>query len=220
MTENKDITYKQELIRKGIHLNSISIPLIYSFISKELALSILLPLTAVFIAVDLLASVNQYVRTLLHKVFGRMMRPHETGDKLRLNGATWVLISASLCVFVFPKLLAVTGFSVLIISDLSAALIGRKFGKHKLFTKSWEGTSAFFVSAFLVITFIGCIIGAPMTYFVAGYIAAVVAGFMEAASAVMKMDDNLSIPVSIGLIMWAGNYAAIQMNLAGYLNLM
>lgn len=220
MTEKKDISYKQELLRKAIHLNSISIPVIYSFISRELALQILIPLTLLFLIVDLLAGFSKSVKNLVHKVFGQMMRPHETGEKLRLNGATWVLLSATLCVAVFPKLLTITGFAILIISDMSAALIGRKFGKHKLFTKSWEGTSAFFISAFIVITVIGLLIHAPVSYFIFGFIAAIVGGFAEAASAEMKMDDNLSIPVSIALVMWAGDFITVYFNHTGFVNLM
>lgn len=220
MTDKKDITYKQEILRKAIHLNSISIPVIYSFITRELALQILIPLTLAFLIVDILSSFSNTVKKLVHYVFGRMLRPHETGDKFRLNGATWVLLSATLCVFVFPKLLAVTGFAILIVSDLSAALIGRKFGKHKLFTKSWEGTCAFFITAFIVIIVIGLLIQAPLSYFIFGFIGAVAGGFAEAASAEMKMDDNLSIPVSIALVMWGGNYLAVCLNNTGFLNLM
>ncbi len=220
MSEKNDITYKQEILRKAIHLNSISIPVIYSFITRELALQILIPLTLAFLIVDLLSSVSETVKKLVHFVFGRMLRPHETGDKLRLNGATWVLLSATLCVFVFPKLLAITGFSILIISDLSAALIGRKFGRHKLFSKSWEGTSAFFVTAFMVITVIGILVPAPPAYFIFGYLGAIAGGFAEAASAEMKMDDNLSITVRIAFVMWAGNYIAEYFNYSGFVNLM
>jgi dolichol kinase len=121
---------------------------------------------------------------------------------------------------VFPRHLAITGFAVLIIiSDIAAALIGRKFGRNRLFTKSWEGTSAFIVSAFLVVTVIGNLLNAPWTYFAFGFIGAIVAGFAEAASAYLKIDDNFSIPVSIGLVMWAGAFFASSINMP-YLNLM
>ncbi len=221
MPADREISYKQELIRKAIHLNSLSIPIIYSFITRELALTILIPLTILFVVVDILSNLNKMVREIIHQIFGKMMRAHEVGDKLVLNGATWVLLSATLCIFIFPKVLAVTGFGILIISDLSAALIGRKFGRHKLFkTKSWEGTGAFMISALIVIMIIGTLIKAPYTYYIFGSAAAIIAGFVEAASSILKMDDNLSIPVSICLVMLLGNYISTLLVIPTFLNLM
>ena len=47
-------SYGVEIVRKGIHLFSLSIPVVYYFITKETALAILLPLTALFAGTDLL----------------------------------------------------------------------------------------------------------------------------------------------------------------------
>jgi dolichol kinase len=94
------------------------------------------------------------VAKIFYTIFGFLLRQHEvdTGKK-NLNGATYVLISALICVIIFPKIFFVTAFTILIISDSLAALIGRKFGRHKLFAKSLEGTLAFFISASIVILF-------------------------------------------------------------------
>lgn len=98
-------------------------------------------------------------------------------------------------------------FSILIISDISSALIGRKFGKHPSFEgKSWEGTIAFWVSAWIVVIVIGLLLNAPWPYYLFGFAAAIVGGFAEAASRVLKLDDNLSIPISVALTMWGGAY--------------
>lgn len=202
--QRQEIPFSQELLRKGIHLISLSIPVIYIFVSKEFALSILIPLALLFIIFDLLMKWENPVQKLIYNIFGKMLRPHERGKKFVFNGATWVLISAVATVFIFPKILAVTGFTILIISDISAALFGRKYGKHPLFTKSWEGTFAFFISGILVVLILGFVFGAPLSYFFWGIIGAIAAGFAEAASSVMKMDDNLSIPVTVASIMWIG----------------
>ena len=45
MTKEFEIPYKQEVVRKSIHLISLSIPIVYSFITQELALWILIPLS-------------------------------------------------------------------------------------------------------------------------------------------------------------------------------
>jgi dolichol kinase len=81
-----------------------------------------------------------------------------------------------------------------------AALIGRKFGKHKLFYKSWEGTLAFFFSASIVIFFTPKLQGSFTEYLI-GIIASMIGAIVENISFGFA-DDNLSIPISISLTMW------------------
>ena len=216
----KDIPYSQELWRKSIHLVSLSIPIIYSFVSKEFALSILIPLTILFIIMEFSIRKFKLAKKVIYKYFGKIMRPHETSKEFVFNGATWVLISACCCIIVFPKILAVTGFTILIISDISAALYGRKFGKTRFIDKSLQGTSAFIISAWIIILIIGFLNEAPISYLISGFIASVLAGIVEASSKRMKVDDNLTVPVTVGIVMWIASYiAAIYFHL-GFLYLM
>lgn len=194
------IEYKHEVIRKLIHLNSLSIPIIYYHIDKQLALTILIPLTFAFVVVDVIRYYNPQVAEWFYNFFGFLLRKKEKDDKRkRLNGATNVLISALFCVIVFPKLIFVTAFSILIISDISSALIGRKFGKRKFFAKSLEGSAAFFISAIIVIFFTPKAENIFMEYVIA-----IVAAFFGtiAESMSFEIDDNLSIPITIGTVMW------------------
>jgi dolichol kinase len=149
-----------------------------------------------------------------------MIRKHELNEDFKLNGASWVLLSAVFCILVFPKIITVTGFTILIISDISAALFGRKFGKHKIFGKSYEGTLAFIVTAIGAVLFIGYGVSAPWTFFVMGIIAAVVAGIAELISKQIHVDDNLSIPISIGIVMWVGDYLFYHFAQISYLGFM
>lgn len=207
-----EISYTQELLRKTIHLCSLSIPITYIFVDQITALYILIPMALFFIVMDILTKKVKVFRDIYKRYFGKMLRKHEKKTKkIFLNGASWVLISAVLVVLVFPKILAITGFTILIISDICAALIGRKFGKTPLFNKSWEGTSAFIVSAMLVVSVYTYLFSAPWTFWAFGLLGAVVAGFAEAASKVLKVDDNLSIPISFGIIAWIGGIIAANM---------
>lgn len=200
---NNNIAYRQELLRKGIHLLSLSIPIIYAGIDKELALWLLLPVTAVAFLLDVGRRIVPGIAQLMHKYFGKMMRPHEVEeDRFILNGATYVLLSACLCVLIFPKMIAIVSFSVLIIADIASALYGRKFGKTPFLDKSLEGTTAFWISAFAVVVFIGLASAATWQFFLAGTIASLIGGVAEAASIRLKMDDNFSIPMSVGFSMW------------------
>lgn len=206
MSNESNISYKQEILRKAIHLASLSIPISYIFFTRENMLSLLVPATILLIIFDLLSQNVRFFINLLMKYFGNILRPHEKKGKGLFNGATWVLISATICVLAFPKIITITGFTILIISDISAALIGRRFGKHKFFDKSWEGTISFMVSAIIIVFMYYNMFSLPNSYLITGIIAAIIGGFVEAVSKVIKVDDNLSIPISVGVVMVIGEY--------------
>jgi len=200
-SDSATIHYRDEVVRKLIHLCSLSIPIVYYFIPRNDALIILGAVTTFALVIDLLRQFSGRFGKIFHSFFGFLLRKHELDQKKKnLNGATYVLISALICVFVFPKVIFITAFSILIISDSMAALIGRKFGKHKFLSKSLEGTLAFFLSAIIVVFFVPKIEGQFLEYLI-GILAAAIAAIVENIS-YGWMDDNLSIPVSIGLTMW------------------
>jgi dolichol kinase len=199
--QSVETSYGTELIRKTIHMSSLSIPVVYYFITRETALSILIPLTILFGLSDLGRLFIPSFREMYHHFFGFLLRRHErrTGHR-RLTGATFVLLSATLCVWLFPKMIVLTAFAILIVSDTAAALIGRKFGKHPFHGKSVEGTTAFFITALIVVAVAPKILYLPTEYAI-GIVAALVGAFVEALSGDI-IDDNLSIPISIAIVMW------------------
>ena len=193
-------SYTTEILRKAIHLSSLSIPVAYYFVSKSTALSILIPLFLLFALSDIARLRHPATGRLYEKFFGFLLRSHERNDRgRRLTGATYVLLSAILCVLIFPKVVVITAFAILIISDSSAALIGRKFGRRPFLRKSLEGTAAFFFSAVLVVALAPKIQYLPAEYLI-GAAAALVGAVVEAGS--ITFDDNLTIPLSVGAIMW------------------
>lgn len=203
------ISFEQELFRKGIHLVSLSIPIVSVFLDKGTTVTILLGMAILAVVIDITTKTNPFIRDWYLKYFGSMLRKHERKrKKIVLNGASWVLISAVITYFFFPKTIAIVAFTILIICDLMAALIGRKFGKHKLFKKSWEGTIAFFVFGFMITTVYGQVFNAPLSFYIAGFIGSILSGFVEVTSKEFKIDDNLSIPISAGIAMWIVNYWA------------
>ncbi len=203
MTDFRQITYRSEVLRKGVHLSSLSIPVIYALIAKSTALWILIPLTGVFLIVNILGHRSGPVRTLMIRYLGDIMRTHELDvDRRVLNGASHVLIAACLSVLVFPKLVAITAFSILIISDICAALVGRRFGSHRFLDKSLEGTLAFAVSAVGVVLVIAHLVSAPVSFTMIGIVAGLVGSVVENISPRLRLDDNISIPCSVGTTLW------------------
>lgn len=200
--DNGSIHYKDELVRKLIHLCSLSIPIVYYFITQNTAIIILAILAVVAVVLDVSRYFSPAVGKIFYKTFGFLLRKHELDSKKKnLNGATYVLISALICVFIFPKVIFITSFAVLIVSDTMAALIGRRFGKHKFLSKSLEGTLAFFISGSIVVLFTPKIDGLFLEYAI-GIFSVFVGAIAENISFGFA-DDNLSIPISIGLTMWA-----------------
>lgn len=200
------IDYKHELVRKGIHLSSLSIPIIYSFITKELALSILAPLTAAFLAVDLARYYLPSVSAWFYRWFGWLLRQHEQdSSRKRLNGATNVMIASTLSVLIFPKFIAITALAVLVLADSTSALVGRRFGRRPFFAKSAEGAVAFFVAGVLAILIIPKLEGLSLEY-AFGIVAVAIATVIESLST--RIDDNISVPLTIGFVLW-GLYALL-----------
>ena len=199
-------SYSAELARKGIHLFSLSIPVVYSFIPKATALAILVPLTVAAVLFDAARHYYRPARDLSHSVFGKIMRTHEKDSgQRRLTGASYVLLSATLCILFFPKLIFLTAFAILIISDSAAALVGRRFGRHPFLAKSLEGSLGFLITALAVVALAPKAAGLPAEYAI-GTAGALVGTVVEGAG--IGLDDNLSIPVAIGLTMW-GLYALL-----------
>ncbi len=198
--QSAEHTYSAEIVRKGIHLVSLSIPVLYYFLPKTVALSVLIPLTIAFLLADVARLFLPSIGRLFEQVFGWLLRPHERNHRgRRLNGATYVLLSAVLCVWLFPKVIVITAFAILIISDTAAALIGRRFGRRPFLSKSLEGTSAFLVTALCVVAVAPKIAYLPAEYLI-GAAAALLGAVVEAGAP--GIDDNLSVPLSISAAMW------------------
>ncbi len=194
MEEIDRLELRYEVARKAIHLSSLSIPVIYWFISQELALLLLVPLFFGFFLIDLLKNFFAPVSVWYHKTFDSMLRAHELKrTKTHLNGATYIMMAALLLVLFFPKIIAVTAFSLVAVSDTLAAIIGKRFGRHRFGLKSVEGSAAFFLSALVVISIV------PGLNFFIGLIMAITATLTEAFMiriGEFKIDDNLSIPLA------------------------
>lgn len=200
-SDSATIHYRDEIVRKLIHLCSLSIPVVYYFVARSEIIIILSIFTFIALLIDLLRLFSPGFGKIFLSLFKFLLRKHELDDKRKnFNGATYVLISALVSAVFFPKVIFVTAFSVLIISDSMAALIGRKFGRHKFLSKSLEGTLAFFLSGSVVVLLTPKIEG-HLIEFMIGFFAVATGAIVENIS-FRWMDDNLSVPISIGLTMW------------------
>lgn len=187
------LALRYEVARKAIHLSSVSIPILYWYISRDLALLLLIPLFSGFLLIDLMKNFFPPVTRWYHKTFGAMLRTHELQQsRTTLNGATNIVMAALIVVLLFPKIMAITAFALVSISDTLAAITGKLAGKHRFGSKSLEGSLAFLISALLIVAMV------PGLHLATGIIMAVTATVTEAflnRIGPVKIDDNLSIPV-------------------------
>ena len=182
-----------EYKRKLIHLFNLAIPFSYLYIFPEkwVFVKLLSILMFLFIIFDILRHKVAWVKSLFTLFINSMLRSHEQEGKL--TGATWVMIGAVISIILFSKPVAIIALIFMSIGDTAAGLIGQRYGKHKIWNKSWEG---FFGGLFVCI-----IVGMnysllPMTISLSGAVAAMVMEILP-----IPLDDNFKIPLGAGAIM-------------------
>lgn len=188
-----------EILRKLVHLSSLWISILYFYTDKELMLSILIPLSILVLIIDLSRRFISPFHHFINNIIGNIMRDEEKKN-IALVGATYLVISSALTIFLFSKEIAIFALSVLSISDACAALIGKRFGKTKLIgEKSLEGSVTFFVSAVLVglalIKFYSFSFSIEALFF-----SSLAATLIELFAKKMHIDDNFTIPLVIGIV--------------------
>ena len=183
----------QEYIRKGIHLLNLVIPLSYFYVFTEKweFLKILSLITVCFIIIDISRHFIPIIKSIFSFFFDKMLRDHELKGKL--TGATWVMIASCVSITLFSKPVAILCLIYMSLGDTVAGLIGRKYGKHKIGTKTWEG----FVAGLIVCIIIGINYDLLPKYI--SFSGALAAMIMEILP--IPLDDNFKIPLGSGGIM-------------------
>lgn len=190
-------SFRNECLRKAIHLSSFWIPLMIWNFPKITAAGVLLILAAADFFIEYMSyrragNVNNLVRKNMLKTMRLDELRH---DIFVISGAFYVLVGAFCCTLVFDRMIACAAVCVLIAADAVAALVGKFCGKFIIFEgKTLEGTLAFFICALLVTVMFAPSI--PLVH--AGFIAAAAATVAELYAPKLKVDDNFLIPLVFG----------------------
>ncbi|MCT4635129.1 MAG: hypothetical protein N4A31_02630 [Rickettsiales bacterium] len=190
------IKYNFEILRKIFHLSSLWIPFLYFYLSTKMMLVILLPLTIISIIIEVSRKLSPELNKVINNLIGGIMRDKEEES---ISGATYLLIASTISVILFNKEVAILALTVLMISDSFAALIGRKYGKVSFLGKTLEGSLSFFLSGMAVYCFlvIFCDFTLPLNVSTFAIFSATI---VELFAKKLRLDDNLAIPLSIGLV--------------------
>ena len=185
---------RSEYFRKIIHIFNLVIPFTYLFFleSRFQALRILVPLTLFAIVIEYLRVHSVIIKKIFNNFLKSMLRIHEMDGKY--TGATWVFISSTLTIAIFPKEIAIISLVYMSLGDTIAGLVGRKFGKTKFYNKSIEGSLAGLIVCLLSGYLVNLTL--PLVVVFSGAFAAM---FIELLP--MPIDDNLSVPLFAGTIM-------------------
>jgi len=184
------LDYRGEVWRKLLHLFAMVMPIGYHFAPRWLALSAMLAAFLFSLFADICRLRKWSIQRYWTPITDYIVRPKESGG---FTGATHILFSGFVCLLLFSVPAATLAMCTIILGDSAAALVGRKWGRHK-FThanRSWEGSLSFLaasqIAAFLIP-------GLPLWIGITG---AVIGTLVEAFS--NQIDDNLSVPLVVGL---------------------
>jgi len=132
-------------------------------------------------------------------VFQRVRHPHESH---RVNSSTWYATALVALAATERVDLAVMAIAVLGLADPAAAVIGRRYGKHRLIHgRSLEGTITFAVVGFFAAFSVGLLHMPPAAAALGALGACVLGALAELTS--RRIDDNLSVPLASAAGAWA-----------------
>lgn len=120
-------------------------------------------------------------------------KEYERPNSLPFQGATEFFIGCFFAVVIFEPTIAIAAISVLSLADAMSTLIGSYYGKHKLpinRKKTFEGSTAFFLTALFVLLF-----------FLDPFKAFIISIFATFVEMIPKIDYNFIIPITVGIIM-------------------
>jgi dolichol kinase len=188
---------KRELARKSFHVATISLPLVVWLTPRPVALAVLVPVALGWMAVDVARLTLRPVRYLFLRLTRTMLRHHE---RRGLTGGTWMVLSYAAALVLLPKPVAVAAMLFNGLGDAAAALVGKRWGRHRTrWGKSWEGFAA--AAATSVVA------GLAVAWQDPGLaVAGAVAGGLAGAAlefAPLPLDDNVRITLGGGAVAWA-----------------
>jgi dolichol kinase len=183
-----------EIKRKIVHLTTLVVPVGYAVTSEKTVILFLVPFFLALLLVDLIRHFHSGMASLFRKYFfGRVLREEEEPTFM---GSTYFIFSTILTILLFPKSIAITSILILILSDTAAALVGKGVGRIRIFGKTLEGSIAFFLTSLFIVWIY------PNLDRFSGSLAALGATLIEILP--VRLNDNLSIPLLAGAIMFYG----------------
>ncbi len=209
-----------EMKRKLLHLSGLLVPLLYVIVGKEWSIVVISIALIVFFMIEPLR-----VYSLESKKIVERMRPYVTEEMYRflndridkltksikeiereeerlcIGAHIYFAIASLIVIILFPKWIVIGAIAVATLGDALAAVVGKKYGKHRFRNgKSWEGSTAFFITSFIVL-FLALFSHYPIVYVIlAAVIGSIVGALVELYN--VPPNDNFSNQIFISLALY------------------
>lgn len=185
---------KRELARKAFHVGSVSLPVLVWYLPRGWGQALLVALAGVAIVIDVTRLRFRGPRYHFLRFTRTMLRAHE---RRALAGATYMAGAYATALLLFSTPIAVAAMLYNGLGDASAALVGKRFGRHRTsWGKSWEG----FAAALVVTLAIGFAVpGITPPGAVLGALAAASVEF-----APLRLDDNVRVTLGGAVFLYLG----------------
>lgn len=189
---NDRLAFRPEVVRKSIHFASIILPIAVWLLPAPIPLLLLATGAVAALVVEFARNRSRWARFHFLRRTRRLLRTHERSG---IAGATWMAIAYLIAYLVFPLPVAVAAMLYNGVGDALAAVVGKRWGRHRLRSgKSWEGTATAFLADFAI----G--VGIPGIGVIAAVVGAAGAALIEIAP--LRIDDNLRVTLFGGMVLW------------------
>jgi dolichol kinase len=185
---------KRELLRKRLHIATAVVPAAVWLLPATTAVLLLSAAVVAALIIEWARRRVPWVRYRFLRGTRVMLRGHERHG---LAGATHMAVAYLLALLLFPQIVAVAAMLYNALGDAAAAVIGRRWGRHRMpWGKSWEGTAAALVVNLVIgMALPGIGVGAALL----GALASSLVEFLP-----LPLDDNLRVTIGGGAALWAG----------------
>lgn len=202
MSENLKSANDTHIERKIFHFSGLVVMLLCTiFLPRWACWSIFLIVCVPMIVVDVARLSIPQLNGLFLKVVGPLLRKYEAS---KISGASYALLGVALVYGIYPLPVAHLAILFLAIGDPVASYFGLSYGKKKLWrNKSWAGflacTLACSLSALLYLATVPQEFMDTNNLILTGLALGLIGGLSESIP-LWKVDDNLSLPLTSGLL--------------------
>ena len=184
--------FRREAARKLFHVSSVALPALVWVLPRPAAAAGLVAVAMTAVAVDFTRLQFRWARYHFLRRTRTLLRTHERHG---FAGATYMVAAYAVALLLFPTPVAVAGMLYNGLGDASAALVGKRFGRHRTsWGKSWEG----FAAALAVNLAIGLLLpGIPLPAAILGALAGAILEFLP-----LPFDDNLRVTLGGAAAIW------------------
>jgi len=175
---------------------AMAFPALSFRLSKTSLVTLLGSVLAVFFAIDLARLSHAGINRLLLKNIRRMKAVFKEKEEARVSSMTLFLLGCFLSFLLFERKIAVASVTFLIFGDMAAKVFGLGYGKHRLFSKTLEGTLAHLMACIVAGYILYLHIDIPL---IVALLGGITASLVEVLP--FGVDDNLTVSVISGAVM-------------------